>query len=127
VAAKNLGSRIGRVLRAELQAVRPVDGEWIDVEPLERLEHGLPRTTEERHALLDLRRLRRELQKEDVGERVARAEHGHAQLVAGARELVAELVDLGDGPLEVTLVDLVGGHGGGHGVRGSFSSSAPFP
>src|SRR5262245_51241731 len=44
------------------------------------------------------------------------SDDGNAELVSGTRELVSELVDLGDGLLQVPLVDLVGGHGGGHGV-----------
>ena len=51
-----------RILGAELEAVRAVDRERIDAQPLERLEHGLPGAAEERDALLDLRRLRRELE-----------------------------------------------------------------
>ena len=90
------------------------------MEPLERLQHRLARPAEERDAFLDLRRLRRELQEHDVGQRMTGAEHRDPQLVAGARELVAELVDLGDRFLQVPLVDLVGGHGGGHGVAGTF-------
>ena len=101
--------------------------EWIDVQPLQRLEHGLPGPAEERDALLDLGRLRGVLQEEDVGERVTGAEDRDAQLVARARELVAELVDLGDRSLQVPLVDLVGGHGGWHGVSGPFSVSGPSP
>src|SRR5688572_18488121 len=47
---------------------------------------------------------------------MSRPDDGHAQLVAGTRELVPELVDLGACLPEIPLVDLVGGHGGGHGV-----------
>ena len=97
------------------------------VEPLQRLEDRLSRAAEERHAFLDLGRLRRVLQEEDVCERMARAQHRDAQLVAGASELLAELVHLGDGFAQVPLVDLVGGHGRRHGVRLSFSLSGPFP
>ena len=118
---------IRRILRAELQAVRPVDGERIDMESLERFQHGLACAAEERDAFLDLGRLWRELQEKDVGQRMARSEHRDPQLVACPRELVTELVDLGDGLLEVALVDLVGGHGRGHGVPSTFSLSGPFP
>ena len=97
------------------------------MEALQRLEDGLSGAPEERDALLDLRRLRRELQEHDVGEGMARPDDGDAQLVTGARELVPELVDLGDRLLEVPLVDLVGGHGGGHGVGVTFSFRGPFP
>src|SRR5919108_687455 len=71
-------------------------------------------------ALLHLGRLRRPLEQEDVRERVARAEHGHALSARGAGDLVAELVDLENGLLQVFLVDLVGGNGT-HG--GSFQVS----
>ena len=95
--------------------------------PLERLEDGLAGTAEERDAFLDLRGLRRVLEEEYVGERMAGSEHRDAQLVTGARELLAELVDLGDRSLQIPLIDLVGGHGGGHGVSGPFSVSGPSP
>jgi len=39
-------------------------------------------------------------------------EHGDVRLVTCAADLVAELVDLGDRLLQVTLVDLVSGHSG---------------
>ena len=118
---------VSRILRPELEAVRPVDGERVDVQALERLQHRLSRAAEERHALLDLRRQRQVLQQEDVCERVARADDRDAELVAGPRELVAELVDLGNGLLQVALVDLVGGQGRWHGVRSTFSVTGPFP
>ena len=52
------GRGVGRVLGAELEAVRAVDGQRVDVEPLQRLEERLAGAAEERDALLDLRRLR---------------------------------------------------------------------
>jgi len=116
-----------RILGPELQAVRPVHRERIHVEPLERLQHGLPLAAEERDALLDLRRSRRVLEEEDVGERMARSEHGNAELVAGTSKLVAEVVDLCDRLLQVPLVDLVGWHGRGHGVPRGFWLRGPFP
>ena len=64
------------VLGAELEAIRAVDGERIDVEPLQGLEQRLAGTPEERHPLLDLGRLRRPLEQEHVRERVSRSEHG---------------------------------------------------
>ena len=109
--ARQPGGRVGGILGPELEAVRAVDRERIDLQPLERLQNRLARAPEERHALLDLLVLRRVLQEEDVGERVARSHDRDAQLVAGPGKLVAELVDLGDGLPQVALVDLVGGHG----------------
>ena len=94
----------------ELEAVRPVDRERVDVQPLERLEERLAGAPEEGDALLDLSRLRAVLQQEDVGPRVPRAQDRHTLALAGGGDLVAELVDLGDRLLEVLLVDLVGGH-----------------
>ena len=125
--AREPGGRVCRILGPELQAIGPVDGERVYPQSLERLQDRLTRPAEERDTLLDLRGLRRELQQEDVGEWMARAEDRNAQLVAGACELVPELVDLGDGLLEIALVDLVGGHGGGHEVRLIFPVSGPFP
>ena len=119
--------RVLDVLRPELEAIRPVDGEWVDRQSLERLENGLPGSAEEGDAFLDLRGLGRVLQEEDVGERMPRSQHGDAELVAGACELVGELVDLGDRLPQIAVVDLVGGHGGGHEVRLPFSLSGPFP
>src|SRR5439155_24124033 len=80
---------LARLLGPELEAVGPVDSERIDVQALQGLEDGLSRATEEGDALLDLGWLRRVLEEEDVGERMSRADHGYAQLVAGPRELVA--------------------------------------
>ena len=104
--------------RPEFEAVRAVDRERVDVQALERFQHGLPCAPEEGDALLDLLRLRRVLEEHDVGQRVTRPDDRDAQLVARAGELVAELVDLGDRLLQVALVDLVGGHSGGHSVAG---------
>ena len=101
----------------ELEAVRAVDGQRVDAQPLQRLEDRLAGAAEERDALLDLRRLRRVLEQHDVGERMAGAEHRNARSPAARRDLVAELVDLGDRLLQVLLVDLVGRHGA-HGAAG---------
>ena len=103
--------RIVGVLGAELEAVRPIDGERVDVEPLQRLQQRLPRAAEEGDALLDLRRLRRPFEQEDVRQRMPGSDDRDVELVAVARKLVAERVDLGDRLLQVTVVDLVGGHG----------------
>src|SRR4249920_823638 len=118
--------RVGRILRSELEAVGAVDGERIDVEALQRLQNSLSRATEERDALLDLRGLGGELEEHDVRERMTRAHDRDPQLVTGARKLVPELVDLGDRFLEVPLVDLVGWHGGGHGVRSTLLAQRTF-
>jgi hypothetical protein len=64
---------------------------------------------------LHLRGLRLVLEQEDVCQRMPGAEHGDVHLVTCAADLVAELVDLGDRLLQVTLVDLVGRHGSAHG------------
>ena len=49
-------SCVGGVLGAELEAIRAVDRQRVDVEALQRLEERLPGAAEERHALLDLAR-----------------------------------------------------------------------
>ena len=109
--AREHRARLLRLLSGELEAVRPVDGERVDVQPLERLDDRLAGAAVERDALLRLRRLRPVLQQEDVRQRVPGADHGEAGLAGGMRDLVAELVDLGDRLLEVPLEDLVGRHG----------------
>ena len=76
------------VLGAELEAVRAVDRERIDGEPLQRLQERVARAAEERDAFGDLGRLRRVLEEEDVTERMPRAEHGHMRLVGKGEELV---------------------------------------
>ena len=111
----------------ELDAVRPVDGHRVDAQPLERLEHGLAGAPEERDAFLRLRRLRPVLQEEDVRERVPGAEDGDCCTARCARDLVAELVDLGDRFLQVLLVDLVGWHGAHWGHEPLFFASGPVP
>ena len=120
--------RPGLVLVAagELEAVRPVDRERVDAEPLQRLEDRLAGAPVERHALLHLGRLGRVLQQKDVGQRVPGADHRDARAGSRVRDLVTELVDLRDGLLQVLLVDLVGGDGA---HRGSlrFSASGLFP
>ena len=103
------------VFVGELEAVRPVDRERIDAEPLQRLEHRLTRPSVEGDPLLYLRRLRSVLEEEDVGARVPGPDDRDPLALGGARDLVAELVDLGDRLLQVALIDLVGGcrgHGG---------------
>ena len=55
------------------------------------------------------------LEEEDVAERMTRAEHRHVRLVGEGEELRLQLVDLADRLAEIALVDLVGGHGSGHG------------
>ena len=115
------------VLGAELEAIRAVDGERIDVEPLQGLEQRLSGTPEERHPLLDLGRLRCPLEKEHVRERVSRSQHGDVQLVAVARKLVAERIDLGDGLLQIPVEDLVGGHGAHDRSFSGSPSSGPSP
>jgi len=97
------------VLVGELEAVGAVDRERVDVQPLERLEHRLAGSPVEGDALLHLGRLRCVLEQEDICARMAGAEHRHPLALGGARDLVAELVDLGDRFLQVLLVDLVGG------------------
>ena len=103
------GPSLFGILPRQLEAVRPVHGHRIDSQPLQRLQERLPRPAVERDALVHLRGPRLVLQEEDVRERVPGAEHGHVLLVAAPRDLVPELVDLGDGLLEVAVVDLVGG------------------
>ena len=77
------------VLRPELEAVRAVDRERVDAEPLQRLQQRVAGAAEEGDALGDLGRLRRVLEQEDVGQRVPGAEHGHVRLVGEGEELVA--------------------------------------
>jgi hypothetical protein len=50
------------------------------------------------------------LEEEDIGERMAGAEHRHARTGTGLRELVPESVDLGDRLLQVLLEDFVSRH-----------------
>ena len=114
------------VLHRELEAVRPVHRHRVDAKALERLEDRLAGAAVERHALLQLGSLRAVFQEEDVRERMAGADHGHALAARGAGDLVPELVDLGDRLLQVLLVDLVGGHGHEGGLA-RFAPSAPFP
>ncbi len=93
-----------------LDAVRSVDGGGVDSQPLDRLQDRLSRTPEERDALVQLGRLGAVLEEEDVGQRVARADHGSPVRAGRARELGAELIDLGDRLLEVAIGDIVGCH-----------------
>src|SRR5918999_5137777 len=68
------------IAAVELEAVGAVDRHRVDVQPLERLQDRLTRAAEERHALLQLRVLRPELQQEDVAERVAGPKRRHTAL-----------------------------------------------
>ena len=108
--AREEGARLVLVAVGELEAVRPVDGERVDAQPLQRLEERVAGASVERDSLLQLRRPRRVLEEEDVGERMARAEHRHARAGAGLRELIPESVDLGDRLLQVLLEDFVSRH-----------------
>src|SRR5450756_873783 len=94
-----------------LDDVGPVELERIDLEPLAALHERRARAPEERHALVQLGRSRLVLEHEDVGHRVAGADHRHGARVAapGAPEdLAGELVDLRDRPGQVLVVDLIG-------------------
>ena len=124
--ARQPATRLHRILGSELQAVRTVDRERVDREALQRLQHSLPAAPEEGDTLGDLGVLRPVLEQEDVAERVSRAEDRHVERVTESEELMAEIVDLGDRPLLVTLVDFVGRHGR-HGSRDTFSLSGPSP
>jgi hypothetical protein len=97
--------RVGLLLvgARELQAVRAVDCRRVHVQALERLEDRLASAPEERDALVLLRVLGAVLEEEDVGERVARAQHGRLLLAGRLHDLAAELVDLGDRLLQVAL------------------------
>ena len=76
---------------------------------------------------MDLGRLRLILEEEDIGERMAGAEHRHVRLVAAAHPISSpELVDLGDGLLQVTVADLVG-RAVALRTLSSFCPSAPSP
>ena len=97
-----------------LHAQRAVDGERIDVEPLERLHQRGPRATVEGDALFDLRRRRCVLEQQHVGLRMAGAEHGHeaaARAAVTGLQVAGEVVELADRALEVLLADLVVGCG----------------
>ena len=68
-----LRARLVLVLADELDAVRAVDGERVDPEPLERLQDRLAGAAEEGDALMDLALRRRVLQEHDVPEGVTAA------------------------------------------------------
>src|SRR5439155_504736 len=70
--------RLLLVTAGELEAVRPVDRHRIDVQALQRLEERVAGAAVEGDSLLQLRRLRRVLEEEDVGERMAGAENRDA-------------------------------------------------
>ena len=105
--AQEEGPRLLLVTARELEAVRPVDRHRVDVQALQRLEERVAGAAVERDSLLQLRRLRRVLEEEDVGERMAGAENRDAGSPGSLRELVTESVALGDRLLQVLLVDLV--------------------
>src|SRR6185312_7449798 len=112
--------RVGQrgVRQRALHAQRPVDGERVDPQALERLHQRRAGAPVEGDALLDLRRTRVVLDEHDVGLRMAGPEHRHevaARTVAALLQLAREVVQLADRPLEVLLADLVvgDGHAGG--------------
>ena len=81
--AREHRARLLRLLSGELEAVRAVDRERVDVQALQRLDDRLAGAPVERHALLRLRRLRPVLEQEDVRHRVPGADHGEAGLAGG--------------------------------------------
>src|SRR5581483_819728 len=85
----------------------------------QRLQERVAGAAVERDALLQLGCARRVLQEEDVRERMAGADHRDARPVARLCDLVAESVDLGDGLLQVLLIDLVRRHQAPRMVRSS--------
>ena len=80
------------------------------MQALQRLEERVASAAVEGDSLLQLRRLRRVLEEEDVGERMAGAENRDASSSRSLRELVTESVAFGDCLLQVLLVDLVVRH-----------------
>ena len=109
--AQEEGPRLLLVAARELEAVRAVDRHRVDVQALQRLQERVAGAAVEGDSLLQLRRLRRVLEEEDVRERMAGAEHGNARSARRLRKLVTESVALGDRLLQVLLVDLVVRHG----------------
>src|SRR5204863_8577528 len=85
--AQEEGPRLLLVAAGELEAVRPVDRHRIDVQALQRLEERVAGAAVEGYPLLQLRRLRRVLEEEDIRERMPGAEHGHAGPSGRLREL----------------------------------------
>src|SRR6478736_165999 len=113
--------RLGEVVRprvdVDLQAYAAVQLQRVDAQPLDALQHRLAGPAEEGHALLHLRSRGPVLEQEDVGQRVAGADHRRlcGMVVADpGRDLMAELVGLGDGAGLVSLVDLIVGHAHSH-------------
>src|SRR4029079_881345 len=92
--AQEEGLRLLLVAAGELDAVRPVDRHRIDVQALQRLEECVAGAAVEGDSLLQLRRLRRVLEEEDVCERMAGAEDGDARSSGRLRELVTERIAL---------------------------------
>jgi hypothetical protein len=87
----------------ELEAVCPVDRHRVDLEALQRLQHRLTGAPEEGDAFMLLRGLGPVLQEEEVGLRMAGAEHRRPVRACLLGDLAAEIVDLGDRLLEVAL------------------------
>ena len=106
------GAGLGGVDRIDraLHADRAVDRERVDAKTLERLLQGHAGASVESDALLDLGGLCGMLDQEDVGLRVAAAEHRHqvaARALVAVVNLVRERVELADRPVEIFLADLV--------------------
>jgi hypothetical protein len=95
--------RLLLVRARELEAVRPVDRHRVDLEAAAATSARLPGAAEEGDALVLLRRLRPVLEQEEVGLRMAGAEHRRAVRACLMGDLAAEIVDLGDRLLEVAL------------------------
>ena len=112
-------AREPEVAAGELDRVRAVDLHRVDVQALQRLDQRIAGTTVEGDTLLELLRLRPELQQEDVRQRVPCGQRGRSP-IRGLRNLVRQAIDLGDRLAEVALVDLICGHGRGHGGTGTF-------
>ena len=125
VYTSDVGATIGEMLGKAVEFLVGYAVEFIanwykddlfDAQALEGLQQGLSGAAEEGDALLKLRLLRAVLEQEDVRERMPGAEHGDRPLGGRARDLVSELVRLGDRFLQVLLCDFVGGHGRHGGV-----------
>src|SRR5215218_2482681 len=99
-----------RLGRRAFDAEGAVDDERIDPEPFEAFHQRVAGAAVEGHPLLDLRGQRRVLEHEDVGLRVAGAEHRHqlaARTVLALLHFAAHLVELADRALKVLLTYLV--------------------
>src|SRR6476646_19879 len=103
------GGEVGLRDRA-FDAEGAVDDERVDPEAFEAFHQRVAGAAVEGDPLLDLRGHRRVLEHEDVGLRVARAEHRHQlapRAVPALLDLAAHLVELTDRPLQVLLTYLV--------------------